>query len=82
MLLKIGQWGDNRSYRITGYFVFSIEQLRGFPFILLFIAVSAGYLVTGIRKEANRKQSEKAWEPVAEISGSCAGVGSFNAVHV
>ena len=44
----------------------------GFPFILLFLAVSAGCLVTGIRKEANRKQSEKAWEPVAEISGSSA----------
>ena len=27
---------------------------------------------SGIRKEANRKQSEKAWEPVAEISDSCA----------
>ena len=34
--------------------------------------MSAGCLVTGIRKEANRKQSEKAWEPVAEISGSSA----------
>ncbi len=42
----------------------------GFPFILLFLAVSAGCLITGIRKEANRRQSEKAWEPVAEISGS------------
>ncbi len=44
----------------------------GFSFILLFLAVSAGCLVTGIWKEANRKQSEKAWEPVAEISGSSA----------
>mgnify|MGYP006883334719 CR=1 FL=1 len=42
----------------------------GFSFILLFLAVSAGCLVTGIWKEANRKQSEKAWEPVAEISDS------------
>lgn len=41
-----------------------------FPFILLFLAIAAGSLLAGIRKEANGKRPEKVWKPAAGISGS------------